>query len=336
MATTRISDVIEPSVFWPYVLEKTAERAKTFESGLVGMNQKFAAELAGGGKTFEAPFWKDLSETGSKIASDNPADVLTLDNITASSMSARRQYRTQGWSTMDLASVLAGDDAAQRIADRVANWWALDLDRIVIATLNGVINANIAQDSGDMVYSAGVGAGGATPTAVMDADVILEAKQTMGDMADELNVLMVHSRIYTNLQKQNLIDFIPNARGEVKIPTYLGYRLVVSDRLPVTQSGADYYYISYLSAPGFVGYGESSVAMPTEIVRNALQGNGSGSEDLITRRQFVIHPLGHHWTETSVAGHFPTNTELETAGNWDRRLPERKQVPFVAIRSKNG
>lgn len=33
---------------------------------------------------------------------------------------------------------------------------------------------------------------------------------------------------------------------------------------------------------------------------------------------------------------FPSNTELALATNWERKYPERKQVPFVALISKNG
>jgi len=338
MATVRLSDVIVPEVFNAYMLVETMVKAGVFRSGIVAANADLSAKLAAGGTTFQTPVWTDLADTGSSVATDNPADVITPDKMTAFKMQSRRMFRTKAWAAMDLVSELAGDKPMQRIVSRVSEWWARDFNAQAIAVLNGVINANIANNSADMVYSCGVGVSGSAPTAGLNAVSILEAKQTMGERADMLRTLMVHSRTYTNLQEQNLITFIPNARGEVSIPTYLGYELVVVDTLPVTAipSSSDYSYTSYLSAPGILAFGESAPAVPVETFRQPWVGMGSGDETLYTRRQFSFHPLGHNWKEASVAGSFPTNAELATAGNWERKFPERKQVPFVAIRSKNG
>jgi hypothetical protein len=91
-----------------------------------------------------------------------------------------------------------------------------------------------------------------------------------------------------------------------------------------------------MSAPGILGFGESPPDMPVETERKPAKGMGTGMEVLYTRRQFALHPLGHNWTESSVAGQFPSNTELEAHANWERKFPERKQFPFVAIITKNG
>jgi len=345
MATVRIEDVIVPEVFDPYMQQETAEKAAVFTSGLVVMNSDLSTKLGGGGEMFQTPVWNDLSDAnGSDIGSDNPNQESTPDKLTSYKMFSRRQVRTKSWSSMDLTQELAGSKPMEAIVRRTGTWWARDINRIAIATINGVINANIANNTGDATYAVGVGAGTSNPDAALSdgteggAVALLEAKQTMGDMADALSILMVHSRVYTNLQKLQLIDYIPNARGEVNIPTYLGYRLIVSDNLPVTYtgSGSNYYYTSYLSAPGLLAWGENSLEMPTETERKPAKGNGTGQSILYTRRQFALHPIGHSWRETTVVEQFPSNTELELATNWERKLPERKQLPFVAIRSLNG
>lgn len=294
MALTRISDVIVPEVFGPYMLTETKEKADIFQSGLVVDNGEMAAKLAGGGTTFQSPAWNDLSDDrGSDIASDDPAEVSVPDKLTGFKMQARRQFRTKSWSAADLAGELAGDDPMSRILSRVSAWWARDLNRITVATLNGVVNANVAKNGGDMVYVAGVGVGGSTtPTADLDATVILDAKQTMGDESDALQILMVHSQVYTNLQKHNLIDFIPASDSKIMIPYYLGYRLMQSDRCPVTSlGGSDYAFTSYLSAPGVLAFGESAPDVPVEVDRYPDQGNGAGVEALFTRRQFALQPV---------------------------------------------
>ena len=329
MALVQISNVVVPEVFTAYMLKETMEKAGVFTSGLVVPDSFMAGLLAGGGRLFQHPFWADLDNTGSVVADDDPAHVITPLNLAATKMQFIRQFRTQAWSTANLAGELAGDNPMARIVSRVSAYWAREFNRLTISTLNGIINDNIANDSGDMVFSSGVGVGGLTPTDGITAEAILETKQTMGDAAESLRILVMHSRIYTNLQQQQLIVFIPNARGEISIPTYLGYHVVVSDTVPV-DTGV---YTTYLCAPGVVGYAEKPPLKPVETYSLPLTGYGAGTESLVTRRQFSLHPYGWNFTDADTAVEFPSTTELEAAANWDRKYPERKQVPIAVLLS---
>ena len=220
-----------------------------------------------------------------------------------------------------------------RIQSATSRWWNRNFDRWTISTLNGIINSNVASYSGDMVLNITALAGAA---ANISASALLEAKQTMGDKAKELSTLVMHSRLFTNLQQLNLISFIPNSQGVVNIPTYLGYEVMVTDNVPVTGAGP-YVYTSYLCSKGIVGFSESPPPIPVETYRRPDQGNGTGVETLYTRRQFAMHPYSFNWTDTTVAAPavFPTRANLELAANWTRPVAiERKHVPFVAILSK--
>lgn len=337
MALVRLSDVIVPDVFAAYMFKDTTVTPDVFASGIVVPDGEMTNNLSAGGRLFQTPYWGDLADTGSTVGTDNPADVITPEKIGTFKSQFVRQVRTKAWSTADLAGELAGSDPMNRIVSRVNAWWGREMNTLTLASINGVIAANIAQNAGDMVYSAGVGVGGANPTAALTATAILNAKQTMGDKASQLSVIMMHSVVFTGLQVQNLITYIPNSQGVVNIPTYLGYRVLVSDTMPVTLiSAGNYAYTSFLCAPGVLGYAEKAMPIPVETDRKPDQGNGTGVEVLYTRRQFALHVKGFTWNDASVAGTFPTTAELSTAGNWTRRFPERKHIPFVAIKSLNG
>lgn len=327
MAITQLTNAIVPEVFTAYMLEQTKEKAGVFTSGLVQPDAYMASLLSGGGRLFQHPFWKDLDGTSSQVVDDDPSHTITPRNIIAAKMQFVRQFRAQAWSTADLVAELAGDKPMMRIVSRVSDWWAREYNRIVISTINGIVNDNIANDSGDMVYSSGVGVGGATATDGITAEAILETKQTMGDAADALAIIVMHSRLFTNLQQQQLIITVPNAEGRVMFQTYLGYRVVVSDTVPVSGSQ----YTSYLCAPGVVGYAEKPPAIPVETYRLPLTGYGAGTETLVTRRQYAFHPYGFNWVDNTCVLQFPTNTEIELAVNWDRKFPERKQVPIAVL-----
>lgn len=339
----RLSDAITPEVYFNYLSLDTTKRVKLMNSGIIRPDAVMASRLSQGGVTFQTPFWGDLADTGSSLGSDDPAKVLTPDKVSASKHQYVRQYRTKAWSSADLVGELVGSDPMKRISERTGAWWGREMDKIAFSTIKGFIADNVANDGGDMVHDATSESGNYTingetvAKSAMSARVVLDAKQQMGELAGEsLNKIMMHSQIYTNLQKQQLITFREPAGAMIKMPYYLDYQVIVSDTMPVDVDNTDLIYTTYLSGDGVLGFGESPPDIPVEVKREPLQGNGAGIEILITRRQFALSPYWFSFTNNSVADEFPTNAELELAGNWDRKATERKHIPFVVIKTKNG
>jgi hypothetical protein len=334
MAIVQLNDVIVPEVFFTYMAKDTTTLSAIFESGAVRVDANLAGKLAGGGSTFQVPFWRDLADTEAAVVTDQTGDTITPLEVTASKMRAIRQIRAQAWSDADLVAELAGSDPMDRIRARVSGYWNRQFQLSLVATINGFLADNVAHDSSDMVHDITAEVGDA---AQMSADAILEGGQTMGDASQVLKLIVMHSRIYTNLAKLNLIDFIPNSDGRVRFPTYLGYKVIVDDGVQVDDAGGgDFHYWTYLLGEGVVGWGESPVAVPVETDRAPAQGNGAGTEVLYTRRQYLMHPYGFDWLDGSTASIFPTNAELALAANWNRVYPERKQISIAAIKSLNG
>ncbi|WP_406846069.1 coat protein [Bacillus safensis] len=69
----------------------------------------------------------------------------------------------------------------------------------------------------------------------LSGEVILDAAQLLGDAKGEFTSIAMHSVTHTNLQKQNLIEFIPNNRADVGFGTYLQKSIIVDDSLPVEE-----------------------------------------------------------------------------------------------------
>ena len=159
----------------------------------------------------------------------------------------------------------------------------------------------------------------------------MDTAQTMGDAQEALKVLVVHSVVANRLRKNDLIDFVPDSGGRMTIPTYLGKRLVVSDKVPAIAGTYRIRYWNFLIGADAFGWAESAVAVPVEVEKDPSAGDGMGTETLWTRRQFALHPYGIKWTDTSVGGEFPTMSELRLAANWDRVYPERKQIPLALL-----
>lgn len=332
MAEVRISDVIVPEIFYNYMTKDTTEKTDLFRSGIMRSDAEMAAKLAGGGTTFNVPFWKDLDTTEAGIGSDDPAVLATPGKLTSGKDIAVRQVRTRGFSTMDLSGMLAGSDPMMHIRNRVNAYWDRQFQYSLVATMHGAYLSNVANNSSDMVYSVATDSSGSVTSAeLIDAEKIIDACYTLGDASEALRVLVMHSVAMKRLAKLDLIDFKMDSEGKPTIPYYLGKRVVVDDGCKRVTGTNRVTYVTYLLGEGALGWAESPVPVPVEVIRKPEAGNGLGMETLWTRRQFAMHPYGIKFTSSSVSADFPTNAELATAANWSRVYAERKQIPIAFL-----
>lgn len=312
--TTRIADVIVPEVFNPYMVERTAELSALYQSGIISTSPELNTLASSGGRLLNMPYWHDLSGDDEVLSDTNP---LTPDKITAGQDIAVLHLRGKAWAANDLAKALSGDDPMRAIADLVAAYWARQWQKLLIASLQGVF---ASPSMADNVHEADV----------FNGENFLDASYKLGDAEERLTALAVHSATYASMRKQDLIEFIPDSQGK-PIPYYMGKRVIVDDGLPVEDDAGGKIYTTYIFGDGAIGYGEGGAPVPTETDRDSLQGD----DILINRRHFILHPRGVKFTDSSVAGAAPTNTELANAANW-QRVYEPKNVRIVAFKHKVG
>ena len=332
MSTVRLSDAVEPTIFGGYMTKDTQQKSAFYGSGALRSDADLSAKLAGGGRTFNVPFWKDLDDSDPDAASDDPNSHAVPSKLSSGTDIARRIIWTKGWSTANLVAELAGSDPMARISSRIGAYWARRFDDACIAVMRGLFADNITNDAGDMVVDISTDANSAVTAAErISAGAVMDAAQTMGDAKSALRLLVMHSQVNTRLAKNDLITFRPDSEGKLTIPTYLGYDVMVSDKVPAIAGTYRIRYWNFLIGADAFGWAESPVAKPVEVEQDPSAGDGMGTETLWTRRQFAIHPYGIKWTDTSVGGEFPTVAELRLAANWDRVYPERKQIPLALL-----
>lgn len=327
MAETRISDIVIPEVFGPYIMERSLNQSRFFDSGVIVQNAQIASYLLGGGKTFNIPFWHDLTGD-SGIPSESSAT--SVANIDTEKAIVRRQIREKAWGSNDLAHAFAGADPFEAIGARVAGYWANELDKLAILTARGVIANNIDADSSDLVVDIKSADGNVTSANKISAPKTIEAVMKQGDRFDEIVAIAVHSAVYATLVSNDLIDFVPDSSGKLTIPTYMGLRLIVSDNLPALDGvSTEKQYHSYLFKAGAIGYGASAGAIK-EVEVDRDPSKGGGIDILYTRRQFGMAPLGFSWVLSPDTGISPTNDQLVHANSWDR-VYDKKNTGVVCI-----
>ena len=333
MSTVQLGDVYVPEPFNRAVDEAAIESNAFLQSGVLAQSPLLDSMASVGGNIGELPFHHNLDKSGEpNYSTDNPATLSTPDKITTGKMIYMLASMNKSWSTMDLSRELALMDPLAAITGKIGQWWSTMRNKRVIASTEGIIQDSIANHSGDMVVD--IHDDTATPTAanIISAEAIIEVDQTMGDKMGDLVVIAMHSRTYSNLRVQNLIDMIPNARGEVNIPTYMGKLVVVDDALTVKSATGVWYY-TYLYAAGAFDFGQGTVATPSELDRIPDAGNGGGQDVIYSRKSDILHPYGYQFDATAPTGQSATLAEL-AADNWTR-VVDRKNVKIAALIHNN-
>lgn len=310
---TKVLDVITPEVFNQYMEQYTPQKSLIVSSGVAIADERVSKMISAGGKLVHMPFWNDLTGED-EVLSDSTE--LGTGKITSGQDIAGVMYRGRGWSVNELAAVFAGSDPVKSILAKMGAYWVRQEQKVLLAVLKGLFSSGGALATTHLLDAS---------TKNITAATVLDAKQLLGDAANKLQIMVMHSAVYTKLQKDNLIQYIQATDATIQIPTYLGYKVVVDD----SNAPEGKIYTTYLLASGSFGRntGEPADLTTFETSRKAA----AGVDELFTRRAFVYHPYGVKFTSKAVAGLTPSNTELANATNWEK-VYDDKNIGIVAIK----
>lgn len=335
MATTRLTDVYIRDVYESIASINSVEKTAFVEGGIAVTNPMLQAKAAGPGYNVELPFWNDLDRTSEpNYSSSDPAVFAVPDKITTSYQAARVAYLNKAYQAADLAAELGYGSPMTRIRDRFGAYKQSQFQKRVISTLQGIIAANTANNGGDMVVNIAIEAGNsATAANKLGVNSLIDGALTLGDNLTAVTALAMHSAVYGNLVKSNEITFERPSAGSLDMPMYKGKTVIVDDGMPVVAGATNgFKYTTALFGPGAIGYGEAMPQNATFVEREELSGNGGGVETIGERWNWVVHPFGFRFTNTTLTGGeaFATLADLRLAANWNRIVP-RRNVPMAFI-----
>lgn len=322
MAITTIADMqIVPDKFTEYTLQRTTEKSMLVRSGVTTSDDRVARLINGtpkGGNKIIMPFYNPLSGEDEVFGEQ----ALTPDNITTDQEVATLLIRQKAWGDTDLSKVFGGSDPMAAIGNLVADWWVTREQAIMLSILKGLF----VKDTGALKAHV-MDISAEASDNVISVDATLDAKQLMGDAADKLGLVFMHSATYTRLQKNQQITTEYDSDLKVKIEYYLGYQVVVDDGMPVASGVYDTYFIGKGAIVRDDGMPQGLVG--TETDRDKL----AAANYLINRRALVLHPSGVSYVGNIAPEKYATNAELATAANWQLAV-DHKKVPLVCLRHK--
>ena len=334
MAGTTLQDVIVPELFNPYVINRTMELSALVQSGIITNNSEFDALASQAAPTVNMPFFEDLTGESEQIIEGTDLDE---NKITSNKDVAAIIRRAKMWSATDLSAALAGSDPMAAIATRVAQFWSRDLQKELVALLDGIFGTIPAGEEGTPPAETRLASnlldisGKSGNAANWSGSAFIDAEQLLGDAKAQLTGICMHSATQAYLKKQNLIETVQPS-NDVAFGTYQGKRVIVDDGCPV-KNGV---YTTYLFGNGAIALGNGNPVgfVPTETDR--AKRKGSGVDYLINRKTMILHPRGIAWQNAVVAKtEGPSRKEVADPKNW-KPVYESKQIRIVAFKHKLG
>lgn len=330
MAVTTIANMqIVPEKFSQYVIDRTTEKNTFINSGIATPDSTVAKLINGtpeGGRFIELPMWNPL---------DGEEDVfgeqdVSVGNITTKQARATLLMRQRAWGSTDLAHVLGGADPMGAIAQLIADWRNTREQKIYLSILKGILDGT----NGALKAHVNDISAGSDEAGCISRESTLDTKQLLGDHYNSLGMVFMHSATYTYLQKKELVlrQPISDPTGRtVEIQSFMGYRIIVDDGMPVTGSVYDTYFLgtgAFIrqdgTPEGFIG---------TETDRDKI----GAKNYLINRWCQIIHPRGFSWTSdgtyTNTENKYPANADLEKPENWALAI-DHKKIPIACMRHK--
>ena len=334
MAGTTLQDVIVPELFNPYVINRTMELSALVQSGIITNNSEFDALASQAAPTVNMPFFEDLTGESEQIIE---GEDLEDNKITSNKDVAAIIRRAKMWSATDLSAALACSDPMAAIGTLVAHFWSRDLQKELVALLDGIFGTIPAGEEGTPPAETRLASnlldisGKSGNAANWSGSAFIDAEQLLGDAKAQLTGICMHSATQAYLKKQNLLETVQPS-NDVAFNTYQGKRVIVDDGCPV-KNGV---YTTYLFGNGAIALGNGNPVgfVPTETDR--AKRKGSGVDYLINRKTMILHPRGVAWQNAVVAKtEGPSRKEVADPKNW-KPVYESKQIRIVAFKHKLG
>ena len=334
MAGTTLQDVIVPELFNPYVINRTMEISALVQCGIIANNTEFDALASQAAPTVNMPFFEDLTGESEQVIEG--AD-LEDNKITSNKDVAAIIRRAKMWSATDLSAALAGSDPMAAIGSLVAGFWARDMQKELIALLEGVFGTISAGNENKPPAETRLASnlldisGKSGAAANWSGSAFIDAEQMLGDAKAQLTGICMHSATEAYLKKQNLIETVQPS-NDVAFGTYQGKRVIIDDGCPASRG----VYTTYLFGNGAIALGNGNPVGFVATETDRAKRKGSGIDYLINRKTMILHPRGIAWQNAEVAKtEGPSRLEVANPKNW-KPVYEHKQIRIVAFKHKLG
>ena len=324
----------DPDVFTDYIQEVDPVHTSIINSGVLRVSPEISAVLTDKNNVFTVPNYAPLS--GEAKNYDGETDNTPVE-VSAKKQTGMAFRRMAAWKDQDFTRELTGADPLGDVARKVAYYQQKNNQKDLLSIIDGVLSVDAMSSHVKDITASKGSSSTATPTAEnrLSADTFLDAAQeALGDNFDDLTMVAMHSRVYTNLLKLQLVNNIattPDAysRG-VQFGVLLNkYLVMVDDSLTTGTKDGAATYTTYLLGEGSIATARNVRIDRPNYVNYDPESKG-GVNKLYTKWGMAMHPLGMSLDVSKIAKNSPTRTELGTKANWTK-VWDAKNIKLAKI-----
>lgn len=321
----------DPDVFTDYIQEVDPVHTSIINSGVLRVSPDISAVLTDKNNIFTVPNYAPLSGEAKNydgVANNDPVAVA------ANKQTGMAFRRMAAWQDQDFTRELTGADPLGDVARKVAYYQQKNNQKDLLAIVDGVLGVtkmsthvkNISAKTGTQ----------ATTQNFLSGDTFLDAAQeALGDNFDDLTMVAMHSRVYTNLLKLQLVNNIATTPDAYSRGVQFGlllnkYLVMVDDSLTTnTSDGAPTTYNTYLLGEGAIATARNvRIDRPNYVDYDPVSKGGVNS--LYSKWGMALHPLGMSINTANIVGNSPTRAELSNSTNWTK-VWDAKNIKLAKI-----
>lgn len=340
---TFLSDIVTRPEFLAYVAEAIYEQSAMLRSGAVRRDS--ALDARAGGVKVEVPTWKPIAPTEERIESNGTWGTSGKGYLTPAKISAGKQTapilrRGFAYAVDDVSRLGSGADPMGQIRQYLAS----AINKLKMATLLSQLDGLFATayKALETDVSADVVPGTLTAANYLSASSAIAAKAKLGERADRLSVIVMHSSCFFYLQAVGMLTFSSDSLSsgtDIKwggggvgvtndqISYFAGMRVIVDDNIKGVDgaggtTGNALKYPCYIMAEGAIAEGVQQ-ELRIEADRNILS-----KQNVIS----VDYHMGYHVYGSSYGGvDNPANSVLATAGSWSNIYQDIRNFDVVRL-----
>lgn len=324
----------DPDVFTDYIQEADPVHTSIINSGVLRVAPEISAVLTDKNNVFTVPNYTPL--TGDAKNYDGETDNTPVE-VAAAKQTGMAFRRMAAWKDQDFTRELTGADPLGDVARKVAYYQQKNNQKDLLSVIDGVLNVDDMSSHVKDITADNGSDTSATPTAEnrLSADTFLDAAQeALGDNFDDLTMVAMHSRVYTNLLKLQLVNNIATTPDAYSRGVQFGlllnkYLVMVDDSLTSGTKDGAATYTTYLLGEGAIATARNVRIDRPNYVDYDPEFKG-GVNKLYTKWGMAMHPLGMSLNVNKIAKNSPTRVELGTKANWTK-VWDAKNIKLAKI-----
>lgn len=305
-------------------------------SGVVREDASIMDAIGAHGNVATIPMYTPLNiydENMEPLNNDGNTDNTPVE-IAGNKQTCMLIQRMKAFKAKDFIKELTGADPLGKVKGKIANYYGQVWERELMNILQAIMGLDALSEH---VLDISIGTGTVGAANLVDPTSMIDAEQmTLGDMAGKMGLSVMHSRVFANYKKQQLVEYdkftIPGAVSkEVVLPHINGKIALVTDYHTVDTSGTLPVYKTWLLGEGAV-LSTTKNNYEKQYTTDYDPEKAAGTDMFYTKQGKVLHPNGISLAADNIAAESPTFAELGNKANWALKF-NHKNVRIGLIKS---